>query len=68
MKLPDSRAFLVRLSVEVDPTTGEPLGRIEHIESGFRAKFSSVDEMRRFMMSMLAREEEPEAAPINSHK
>ena len=56
MILPDSRIFLVRLSDRVDPDLGEPVGRIEHVESGLRARFSSLDEMRGFMTQVLAQE------------
>ena len=56
MKLPDSRAFLVRVSEATDPAAREPNGRIEHIESGLRARFSSAEEMRSFMMTTLVEE------------
>jgi hypothetical protein len=61
MKLPDSRAFLVRLSEGIDPAV-EPMGRIEHIESGLRARFSSVEEMWLFIGTTVAREEDTETA------
>ncbi len=59
MKLPDSRVFLVRFSERMDPAaspSGEPIGRIEHVESGLRAPFSSLEEMRGFIVKVLAQE------------
>ena len=56
MKLPDSRAFLIRLSDQADSATQPLVGRIEHIESGLRARFSSGEEMRDFIARILAQE------------
>ena len=55
MKLPDSRAFLVRLSDRLDPA-GLPIGRVEHLESGLRTGFSSMEEMCDFIEMILAQE------------
>ena len=65
MTLPDSRAFLVRLSDRMDPAAGVPIGVIEHVESGLRARFSSIEglegiegleEIRDFIALVLAQE------------
>ena len=54
MKLTDSRVFLLRLSDRTAPAFGVPIGHIEHVESGLR--FSSMEEMRDFIQSVLAQE------------
>ena len=56
MKLTDSRVFLLRLSDRTAPAFGVPIGHIEHVESGLRARFSSMEEMRDFIASVLAEE------------
>ncbi len=56
MKLTDSRVFLLWLSDRTTPAFGVPIGQIEHVESGLRARFSSMEEMRDFIASVLAQE------------
>ena len=56
MRLPDCRAFLVRLSEQTDPALQHPVGRIEHVETGLRGSFSSFEELRDFVASVLAEE------------
>ena len=55
MKLSNERTFLVRLGAWTDSDSG-PVGRIEHIDSGRRTRFSSLDEIRDFMWTVLLRE------------
>ena len=69
MKLPDSRVFLIRLTADLDPSgipRHQPVGRIEHVESGLRAALSSLDEICGFVLEVLDREaleEGPEELP-----
>src|SRR5262245_33204094 len=53
--LPTGNAFLVQLAEEVDPAHGELTGRVEHLESGLRARFGSPEELFAQFASMLAR-------------
>ena len=59
-RLPESRAFLVQLSDQTDTDARLPNGRIEHIESGVRGRFSSREELWAFIEKALAREESHE--------
>ena len=52
--LPTENAFLVQLAEEVDPTLGELAGRVEHLESGLRARFGSREELFVVFARMLA--------------
>ena len=54
--LPDSRAFVVQLSDRTDLAARLPTGRIEHVESGLRMRFSSREELWAFIERVLARE------------
>jgi hypothetical protein len=54
--LPESRAFLVQLSDQTDSAADVPTGRVEHIDSGRRARFSSREELWIFIETMLAQE------------
>ena len=49
MDLPSWRAFLVSLSGDADPSEELFYGRIEHVQTGRRATFSSPDELQAFM-------------------
>ena len=60
VSLPDSRAFVIQLSDQTDPVARLPIGRIEHIESGLRARFSSREEIWAFIERILAREAQRE--------
>lgn len=62
MKLPDSRAFLVRVGDPMASSEEPVVGRIEHIESGLRVRFSSLDEMCVFIRKVLVQEADLEAA------
>ena len=52
--LPTENAFLVQLAEGVDPVRGELAGRVEHLESGQRARFSSREELFAVFARMLA--------------
>jgi hypothetical protein len=54
--LPDSRAFVIQLSDQTDAAARLPTGRIEHVESGLRVRFSSREELWVFIERVLARE------------
>ena len=56
-RLPESRAFLVQLSDQTDTAARLPYGRIEHIETGLRGRFSSREELWAFIVKVLTREE-----------
>lgn len=56
MLLNDSRAFLVRLRDRIEPAAPEPMGRIEHLDSGLSRRFSSFQEMCDFISKVLANE------------
>ena len=59
-RFPDSRAFVIQLSDETDPAVRLPIGRIEHVESGLRARFASQEEIWAFIERILAREAQRE--------
>lgn len=54
--LPPDRAFLVRLDADVDPVSGGLFGRVEHLESGKRASFSSTQELGNIFREFLLKE------------
>ena len=56
MMLPPYRAFLVRLDAEADSEHGPLFGRVEHLESGRRASFSSTQELGFFFRKTLNEE------------
>jgi hypothetical protein len=60
VSLPDSRAFVIQLSDQTDLVARLPIGRIEHVESGLRARFSSRDELWAFIERVLIREAQRE--------
>ena len=62
MRLPQSRAFVVQLSDQTDSKARLPEGRIEHIESGVRGRFSSREELWGFVAKILARQAQQEGA------
>jgi hypothetical protein len=53
MDLPSWRAFLVSLSGDADPSEEVFYGRVEHVQTGRRAKFSSPAELQAFMALVL---------------
>ena len=56
VNFPDSLAFVIRLSDQTDEVARLPTGRIEHVESGLRTRFSSREEMWAFITRILGRE------------
>jgi hypothetical protein len=52
--LPYAKAFVVQFSAETDPRLGTATGRIEHLQTGRRLRFASVDELLAGIMGMLA--------------
>jgi hypothetical protein len=60
VNLSDSRAFVIQLSDKTDEVARLPAGRIEHVESGLRTRFSSREEMWAFITRILAREADRE--------
>lgn len=56
MLLPPERSFLVRLDANADPALGTLVGRVEHLNSGTRANFSSSEELEGFIKKILAQE------------
>jgi len=60
---PNKRAFLLQLSDETDPEALVPEGRVEHIDSGVRGRFSSQDELWQFVRRVLEAEDGREDDP-----
>ena len=56
-RLPSDRTFLLRLSGGVEPSEDVNRGRIEHIQSGKVARFSSFENVRQFMFEVLAEQQ-----------
>jgi hypothetical protein len=52
--LPSNRAFVVQLSVESDPDHDLYLGRVEHVGSGERLRFGSLQELLAFLARTVA--------------
>ena len=52
--LPSENAFLVQLAGDADPARDVLAGRVEHLESGARARFGSRDELLALFARMLA--------------
>jgi hypothetical protein len=57
--LPYARAFLVQFGAETDAGLGKVAGRIEHMQTGRRSRFTSTDELLAWIMAMLARVDAP---------
>ena len=53
-RLPSNRAFVVQLSVESDPDHDLYLGRVEHVGSGERLRFGSLQELLEFLARTVA--------------
>jgi len=58
-RLPQARVFVVQLSEDTDPVARLPSGRVEHIESGLRGRFSCREELWIFIEKVLSREDHP---------
>jgi hypothetical protein len=52
--LPFAKAFVVQFAAETDARLGNVTGRIEHLQTGRRSRFASVDDLLAFIMAMLA--------------
>jgi hypothetical protein len=50
--LPYAKAFIVQFGAETDAR--HVTGRIEHLQTGRRSRFASVDELLAWIMAMLA--------------
>jgi hypothetical protein len=53
--LPYAKAFIVQFGEETDARLGNVTGRIEHLQTGRRSRFASIDELLASVMAMLAR-------------
>ena len=53
MTLPYDRAFVVQFTVETDNGLKRATGRVEHLETGRRATFRSVDELLESIVTLL---------------
>jgi hypothetical protein len=52
--LPYAKAFIVQFGAETDAQRGHVTGRIEHLQTGRRSRFASVDELLAWITAMLA--------------
>jgi len=52
--LPYAKAFIVQFGAETDARLGHVTGRVEHLQTGRRSRFASVDELLARIMTMLA--------------
>src|SRR5262249_8450773 len=52
--LPFAKAFVVQFGAETDTRLGKVTGRIEHLQTGRRSRFASVDDLLACIMTMLA--------------
>ena len=52
-ELPADRAFVVQFSAAADLGHHRPEGRVEHVVSGERARFHTLDELLGFMARLL---------------
>jgi hypothetical protein len=55
-----ARVFVVQLGSDADPGHGHLVGRLEHVDSGRRGRFASVEEMTEFFARILRELETPE--------
>lgn len=51
--LPYVRAFMVQFSADTDKRLKHAVGRIEHLQTGNRRRFSSISDLRRCIAAML---------------
>lgn len=51
-----SRAFVVHLRVDADPTSGSFRGRVQHLRSGDAAHFDSLEELALFLADRVGQE------------
>jgi hypothetical protein len=62
LALPYAKSFVVQFSAETDPRLGTISGRVEHLQTGRRSRFASVDELLASIMAMLAGADRPDDA------
>ena len=55
--LPSDRAFVVWLNDEADPSIRHLCGRVEHVRSGRRGRFASLEELNEFVALVLVGQE-----------
>jgi hypothetical protein len=53
IELPTAKAFVLQLSRETGPTLQPFTGRVEHLSSGRRARFSTLDEFQAAVSRLL---------------
>lgn len=54
-RLSPDGAFVVQFTTGTDLAAGPVSGRVEHVQSGRAAQFASLDELLRFVGTILAR-------------
>jgi len=52
--LPYAKAFVVQFTAETDAGLEHAGGRVEHLQSGRRARFASIGDLRACIVSLLA--------------
>jgi hypothetical protein len=52
--LPYAKAFVLQFGAETDARLGKVSGRIEHLQTGRRSRFTSVEDLLACIMAMLA--------------
>ena len=57
MRLPTDRAFLIRLSSDAEPSPNHLCGRIEHVQTGRRARFDTPEELQAFVILVLSEQD-----------
>jgi hypothetical protein len=57
--LPRDRVFVVELGSDADPSQGRLVGRVEHVDSGQSARFTTGEEMNEFFARVLREVEAP---------
>lgn len=51
--LPYAKAFVVQFGVETDARLERVAGRVEHLQTGRRARFGSIDDLLACLVAML---------------
>jgi len=52
--LPYTKAFLVQFSAETDADLRQAAGRVEHLKTGARSRFTSIDGLCAWIAAVLA--------------
>lgn len=64
MRLPTNRTFLIRLSGDEEAGVDPLCGKVEHVQSGRSAPFTSLEELRAFVVRLVdAKDPEPTRSP-----